>query len=70
MKASFLDLDVNIKHSVFESKLYDETDVFTFSIVTMPQWDNNMSTSNWVRDFKLYQNNFFQRGFSEINKHF
>ena len=36
MKASFLDLDVNIKHSVFESKLYDETDVLTFSIVTMP----------------------------------
>ena len=40
--ASFLDIDVKIKNRVFETKLYDKRDNFSFSIVRLPHKCSNI----------------------------
>ena len=40
--ATFLDLDIEIKNSVFVYKLFDKRDAFSFEIVRLPFIDSNI----------------------------
>ena len=42
--ASFLDLDINVKHKDFEIELYNKWNTFPFSIARMLYWDSNITT--------------------------
>ena len=42
LKASFLDLNIIVKHTKFETDVYDKRDAFPFFIVRMPYRDSNI----------------------------
>lgn len=44
LKASFLDLNIIVKHTKFETDVYDKRDAFPFFIVRMPYRDSNIPT--------------------------
>ena len=44
LKASILDYNIDIRNKLFVNALYDQRDVFLFSIVRMPHRDSNMPT--------------------------
>lgn len=44
LEASFLDLEINVKHRELETELHDKRDVFPFSNIRMSYQDNNMPT--------------------------
>ena len=44
LKASFLDLNIIVKHTKFQTDVYDKRDAFPFFIVRMPYRDSNIPT--------------------------
>ena len=41
-RATFLDLDIEIRYSKFKTKLYDKRDNFDFNIIRMPYKSSNV----------------------------
>ena len=49
--ASFLDLDITVKDSQFDIRLYDKRDAFPFKIVKMPHRESNMPSRIFYSSF-------------------
>ena len=49
--ASFLDLDITVKDSQFDVRLYDKRDAFPFKIVRMPHRESNMPSRIFYSSF-------------------
>ena len=51
LKASFRNLDINVKHGKFHNELYDNRDAFPFFIFKISYRDSNMPTTTFCSGF-------------------